>query len=200
MIASLGIFHRLRGPIDVLADIFRRRAFYVRHLALQPLPALVEPPRQRRRPAEAGLDHYHLEFFVPLEHPLEHDAGERRLLALRMANHFLDVKTRPARCGDRIAAESEGMNADRKPGLLRGLINRPVTALAERLDVAAERQHLDKIPVAGTLADFLGGRQAVLVADQDGTLQARILAGPFLDLPVVDRRADRRAQIMVADA
>src|SRR5882757_6648692 len=167
MIAPLGVFHRLRGPEDVVADSFRRRAFYVRHLALQPLPALVEPPRQRRRPAEAGLDHDHLEFFLPLEHPLEHDAGERRLLALRMANHLLDVETRPARCGDRIAAESEGMHADWKPGLLRGLINRPVTALAERLDVTAEQQHLDKILVAGTLADFLGGRQAVLVADHD---------------------------------
>src|SRR5712672_2412575 len=154
MIAPLGIFHRLRGPIDVLADIFRRWAFYVRHLALQPLPALVEPPRERRRPAEAGLDHDHLEFFVPLEHALEHDAGESRLLALRMANHLLDVEARPARCGDRIAAESEGMDADRKPGLLRGLVNRPVAALAERLDVAAEQQHLDEIPVAGAFADF----------------------------------------------
>src|SRR5258705_8870207 len=92
------------------------------------------------------------------------------------------------------------MHADWKPGLLRGLINRPVTALAERLDVTAEPQHLDKILVAGTLTNFLGGRQAVLVADHDRTLQAGILAGPFLDLPVVDRRADRRAQIMVADA
>src|SRR3984893_14352148 len=43
MIAPLRIFHRLRGPIDVVADIFRRGTFYVRHLALQPLPALVEP-------------------------------------------------------------------------------------------------------------------------------------------------------------
>src|SRR5258707_13249009 len=132
-----GIFHRLRGPIHVLADIFRRWAFYVRHLALQPLPALVEPPRERRRPAEAGLDHDHLEFFVPLEHALEHDAGERRLLALRMANHFLYVEARPARCPDRIAAESEGMHVGRNPGLLPGLINRPVPALPDGLDVTA---------------------------------------------------------------
>src|SRR5258705_12827229 len=105
MIAPLRVFHRLRGPVDVLADIFRRRAFYVPHLALQPLPALVEPPRQRWRPAEAGLDHNHLEFFVPLEHPPQHDAGERGLPALRMADHFLDVEARPAPSRARIAAE-----------------------------------------------------------------------------------------------
>src|SRR6266446_3822138 len=200
MIATLGVFHRLRGPIDVVADIFRRRAFDVRHLAFQPLPALVEPPRQRRRPTKTGLDHNHLEFLVPLQHALEHDAGERSLLALRMADHLLDVEARPARCRDRIAAEAKGMHADRKPGLLRGLINRPVAALAERLDVAAEQQHLDEIPVAGAFADFFGRRQAVLVADHDRALEARILAGPFLDLPVVDRGAERGAELMIADA
>src|SRR6266403_2545465 len=199
MIAPLGIFHRLRGPIDVVADIFRRRAFYVRHLALQPLPALVDPPRQRWRPAEAGLDHDHLEFFVPLEHPLEHDAGERGLLALRMADHLLDVEARPARCRDRIAAEAEGVHADRKSGLLRGLIDRPVAALAERLDVAAQQQYLDKTLVAGALTDFFGCGRAVLVADHDRTLQARILAGPFLDLPIVDRGAERGAEFVIAD-
>src|SRR6476646_2275908 len=156
MIAPLGVFHRLRGPIDVVADIFRWRAFYMRHLALQPLPALVEPPRERRRPAEAGLDHDHLELRVPLEHALQHDAGERRLLALRMADHLLDVIARPTRCRDRIATETEGMHADRKPRLFRSLIYRPVAALAERLDVAAEQQNLDEIVVTGAFADFLG--------------------------------------------
>src|SRR6266705_6017317 len=131
MIAPLGILPRLRGPEDVVADGFRRRAFYVRHLALHPLPALVEPPRQRRRPAEAGLDHDHLQFRVPLEHALQHDAGERGLLALRMADHLLDVIARPARRGDRIAAEAEGMHADRKSRLLGGLIDRPVAALTK---------------------------------------------------------------------
>src|SRR5258707_12954523 len=92
------------------------------------------------------------------------------------------------------------MHADRKPGLLRGLVNRPVTALAERLDVTAEQQHLDKILVAGTLTNFLGGRQAVLVADHDRTLQAGILAGPFVGLPAVECRADGPAPIMVATA
>src|SRR6266403_4804890 len=84
MLAPLRIFHRLRGPPDVVADIFRRPALEMRYLAAQPFKALVEPPTQRRRPAEAGLDHHHLEFWIALEHAFEHEAGERGLLALRM--------------------------------------------------------------------------------------------------------------------
>ena len=137
MLAPLRIFHRLRGPPDVVADIFRRPALEMRHLAVQPLETLVEPPAQRRRPAEAGLDHHHLQFRIALEHAFEHEARQRGLLALRMADHLLDVKARPARRGDRIAAEAEGVDADRQADLLRRLIDRPVAALAERLDVAA---------------------------------------------------------------
>ena len=192
MLAPLRVFHRLRGPPDVVADVFRRLALEMRHLAAQPLETLVEPPGQRRRPAEAGLDHHHLQFRKALEHAFQHEARERGLLALRMADHLLDVEARPARRGDRIAAEAEGVHADRKPGLLRRLVDRPVAALAERLDVAAEQQHLHEILVAGALADFGGGGHAVLVGDDDRALQAAVLAGPFLDLPVVDRGSQSR--------
>src|ERR1700674_1324726 len=92
------------------------------------------------------------------------------------------------------------MHAYGEPRLLGGLIDRPVAALSERLDVAAEQQHLDKILVAGALADFGGSRRTILVGDHDGAFQAAILAGPFFDLPVVDRRANRSAEIVIADA
>ena len=92
------------------------------------------------------------------------------------------------------------MDADRQADLCRRLIDRPVAALAERLDIAAEQQHLHEIRIAGALADLGGGGRAVLVGDDDRTLQAGILAGPFLDLPVVDRGADRSGQIVVAQA
>ena len=187
MIAALRIFHRLRGPPDVVADVFRRLALEMRHLAVQPLEILVEPPAERRRPAEAGLDHDHLQLRITLEHAFEHQAREHGLLALRMADHLLDVEARPARRGERIAAEAEGVDADRQADLLRRLVDRPVAALAERLDVAREQQHLNEILVAGALADFGGGGNTVLIGDDDRALQARILAGPFLDLPVVDR-------------
>src|SRR5664279_5398253 len=167
MIAPLRVFHRLGGPPDVLAYIFRRRTLYMRHFAAQTLPALVEPPCQRRRPAEPGLDHDHLEFRVTLEHAFQHDRGERGLLALRMADHLLDVIARPARRRDRIAAEAEGMHAYGEPGLFGGLIDRPVAALAERLDIAAEQQHLHEILVAGALADFGGRGRAIFVGDHD---------------------------------
>src|SRR6202023_2364442 len=117
-----------------------------------------------------------------------------------MADHLLDIKTRPARCGDWIAAKTERMHADRKPDLLRRLVDRPVAALAQRLDVAAEQQHLDKVLVAGALANFGGGGRTILVGDHDGAFQAAILTGPFVDLPVVDGGRQRRTQILVANA
>ena len=117
-----------------------------------------------------------------------------------MADHLLDVETRPAGCGDRIAAEAEGVHADRKPRLLGRLVDRPVAALAERLDIAAEQQHLDEIPVAGAAADFGGGGHAVLVGDHDGAFQAAVLAGPFCNLPVVDGGGQRGGKIVIAHA
>src|SRR5438552_10150150 len=108
-----------------------------------------------------------------------------------MADHFLDIEARPAGRGERIAAEAEGMNADRQADLLRRLVDRPVAALAEWLDGTAEQQHLHEVRIARALADFGGGGRAVLIGDDDRALQTGILGGPFLDLPVVDRRADR---------
>src|SRR6202795_392162 len=163
MIAPLRVFHRLRGPIDVIADNFRRRTFYVRHFALQPLPALVEPPRQRRRPAKTGLDHDHLEFWVPLEHAFQHDARQCRLLALRMSDHLLDIKARPARGRDWISTKAEGMHADRKPRLLCRLIDWPVAALAQRLDISAEQPPVHKNFVPPPPADFGRSGRTVLV-------------------------------------
>src|SRR6266566_8288937 len=154
MIAPLGVLHRLRGPPDMIADRVRRSPLHMRHLAPEPLPVAVEPPRQRRRPAEAGLDHDHLQSGKALEYAFQHEARKRRLLALRMADHFLDVEARPAGGRDWIAAEAEGMHADGKACFLRRLIDRPVAALAERLDIAAEQQHLNEILITGALADF----------------------------------------------
>src|SRR5215217_2684630 len=124
---------------------------------------------------------------MTLEHALQHDARKRGLLALRVADHLLDVIAWPAGSGDRVAAEAEGMHADREAGLLGRLVDRPVAALPERLDVAAQQQNLDEVLVAGAPADFSGGRWTILVCDHDRALEPAILAGPFRDLPIVDR-------------
>src|SRR5215471_20752838 len=103
-----------------------------------------------------------------------------------MPDHFLDVKARPARGRNRIAAETEGVDADREAGLLCRFIDRPIAALAERLDIAAEQQYLREILIARALPDFGGRCRSILIGDHDGGLQPLVPAGPFLDLPVVD--------------
>ena len=107
---------------------------------------------------------------MPLEHAFQHNARERGLLTLRMADHLLDVEARPARRGDRIAAETKGMHADGQTHLRRCFIDWPIAPLTERLDIAAEQQHLDKVPVATALADFGGRGRTVLIGDHDGSL------------------------------
>jgi hypothetical protein len=87
-----------------------------------------------------------------------------------------------------------------KSRLLGGLVDRPVTTLAERLDVAAEQQHLNKILVAGAAADFGGGGHAILIGDDNRTFQATVLAGPFGNLPVVDGGRECCGKIVIAHA
>src|ERR1700744_577121 len=116
---------------------------------------------------------------MPLEYAFQHKARQPGLLALRMADHFLDVIARPAGRRDRVAAEAERMNADRKPRFRRRIIDRPIAAPAERLDIAAEQQHLHEMLVAGPLANFRRRGWAVLVGDNDRALEAAVLAGPL---------------------
>src|SRR3954453_24159756 len=124
---------------------------------------------------------------MALEHALQHDAGERGLLALRMPDHLLDVITRPARGRDRIAAKTERMHADGKAGLFSGFVDRPIAALAEWLDIAPQEQNLHEVLVPGAPADFGSGRGAILVGDHARAFEAAVLGGPFRNLAVVDR-------------
>src|SRR3954453_2144784 len=137
---------------------------------------------------------------MALEHALQHDAGERGLLALRMPDHLLDVITRPARGRDRIAAKTERMHADGKAGLFSRFVDRPIAALAEWLHIATQQQNLNEVLVPGAPADFGGGGRAILIGDHDRTFEAAVLAGPFRNLPVVDRAGQRRAQILIPNA
>ena len=86
-----------------------------------------------------------------LEHALEDQAGQHRLLALRVPDHLLDVVGRPAAGGQRAAAIAEGMDADRQVGFGRRLIDRPVAPLAERFGGAGQQQHLGEVRIAGAL-------------------------------------------------
>ena len=94
----------------------------MRHLAFQPLPLLSSRhDKDGAQPKPASIMII-LSFGVPLEHAFQHDAREHRLLALRMANHLLDVSSASGG-GDRDCHKAEGMHADRKPDLFGGLVN-----------------------------------------------------------------------------
>src|SRR5579871_7075359 len=92
------------------------------------------------------------------------------------------------------------MHADWQPGLFGRLVDRPIAALADRLDGAAEQQHLDEIFVTRAIADFGRCRWPVFIGNDDRALQAAVLAGPFIDLPIVDGRTERSRELVIADA
>ena len=140
VLAPFRLFHRLRREPDMLADVFRRPALQMRRLVAQPSPVLVQPPHQRRQPGDAGLDEQHPQAGKALEHAFQHEAGQQRLAALRVADHLLDVVGRPAAAGDRKAAIAEGMHGNRQPRAFGGCKDRPVFALAQRLGGAAQDQ------------------------------------------------------------
>src|ERR1700742_1882537 len=121
---------------------------------------------------------------MALEHAFQHQACKRGLLALRMPNHLLDVEARPARCRDRIAAETESVNADWKSRFFRRLVDRPIAALTQRLDIAAQQQDLDETLVSGALADFGGSGRAVFIGDHHRAFRTEILPGPLSVRPV----------------
>ena len=139
-----------RGEPDVLAHVFRRRALHMRRLHPQPLPVLVHPPAQRRRPGEAALDQRHLELREALEHALEHEARQRVLHAGGRRVMLLHVIGRPARAGRGVAAaEALHVQRDRLVGALRRLEDRPVAAVAERVARPRRDDDLRERRIAG---------------------------------------------------
>ena len=199
MLARLRLLHRLRRQPDLLADVFGRRALQMRSLYLQPVPQLVQPPRQRRQPGKTRLDQHQLECRDALEHPLDHQAGEERLRRLRMADHVLDIERRPAAASDRIAAEAEGMHADRQPRRRRGLEDLPILLLARRVRRARHHQHLHETRVAGPAFDLRHRRIGILVRHHDGALQPR-LDQPLRFHPAVHRGGHAGTELAVLEA
>src|SRR5262249_56779570 len=121
-------------------------------------------------------------------------------LALQVSNTVREPGARHGGSDVSVPGEAAGEPAPGPPRLFRRLVDRPVAPLPERLHIAAQKQHLDIIRVAGALADLLRRGDAVLIGDDDRAFQALVLAGPFLDLPVVDGARQRRRQIVVAHA
>ena len=65
-----------------------------------------------------------------LEDAFENQAGQHRLLALRVSDHLLDVEGRPTTRCQRGTAITEGMNADRQLGLGCRAVDRPIPTLS----------------------------------------------------------------------
>ena len=106
---------------------------------------------------------------VPTPQPAEEsgtsEEGERGLLALRMADHFLDVVRRPAGCGVGPAAVAEGVDTDGHPGRGGGFIDRPVPPLPQRLIRLAQKEDLAEVRIVGAELDLLYRGDGVLVRD-----------------------------------
>ena len=154
----------------------------------------------RRRPGEARLDQHHLQRREALEHALEDQAGQHRLLALRVPHHLLDVVGGPAAAGQGGPAIAEGVDAYRQVGLRRRLVDRPVAPLAEWFGGARQQQHLGEVAVAGARLDHACGSRAIFERHHHRCLQPRVARGPFRHLPLIGGVGQRSRQVEVLRA
>ena len=90
------------------------------------------------------------------------------------------------------------MHADRDIGRLGGFEHRPVATVTERLRRERGRSDLYEMRVAGAPFDLGGGSFREILRHVDRGFQPRFRLGPRVQLPIVDRRAQRRAEIEVA--
>ena len=198
MLARLRLLHRLRRQPDLLADVFGRRALQMRSLYLQPVPQLVQPPRQRRQPGKTRLDQHQLECRDALEHPLDHQAGDQGFLALRIGRVFLVVEGRPAASGRCVAAGAAQMQRDGKAVGSAGFEDRPVAAAAQRFQATRWDHDVGEAAVAGAEFDLLDRGFGVFEGDLDAGLQTRLGVAPNLRFPLVRGGGHRGAEFDVA--
>src|SRR5207247_1612559 len=114
---------------NALEQVLARRPLRARYLVAQIGPRLVHAPEERRDPAEARLQDRDLEFAIPLEHTLEHEAGELRLVGGRAVHALLGVVARIAGRGRRrVDAFAFRVEVDRpdEVALDAGFVDRPV--------------------------------------------------------------------------
>ena len=116
-----------------------------------------------------------------------------------MGHHVLAVVRRPAAAGDRPAAVAEGVDADRQGGLRRGGEDRPEAAVPERVRKAAQHRDLHEVAGARPALDLGDRRLRVLVGGADGAAEPGLPRGPALDLPGVDRPAERNREIDILE-
>ncbi len=191
------LLHRLGRDPEMLAQIFGGSLPQVRDLVLQALPALVEAPAERGKPAEARLDQHDLERRIALEHPFEDQTRHRRLERGRVLGDLLDVERGPAGIAHGPAARAEHVHPDRQTRLDRGLEDRPVAALAQKLAGAAQEQHVREAAVAGALADLLHRQLGILIGDHHRRLQPWLTLVPALELILVARERHGGAELVV---
>ena len=195
-----GLLHRLSRQPHMVVDVFAGQPLQMRRLHLQPVPDLIQPPRQRRHPGEPRFDQHQPHAWHPLKHPLNHHGGQKRLAGLRMANHVLDIIGRPAATADRITAKAERVHTHGQPRSRGGLIDLPVALLARRLTGAAEHQHLHEMRIGGIPLDLRHRRIRILVRHDDRALQPGLRNQPFMQLPFVHRVTDGGAEFAVLKA
>ena len=173
----------------------------MRHLLPQLGELPVHPPGVRGRPGEAGLDQHHLQRREALEHALEDQAGQHRLLALRVTDHLLDVVGRPAAGGDRACRHSR-RHGCRPAGWPPPPPGRSASSAAgpSGSAVRVSSSTWAKFAIAGALLDHLRRGRAVLERHHHRRLQPRIARGPFRHLPLVGGMRQRRRQIRVLRA
>jgi hypothetical protein len=192
-----------------LLDRLRREAEVVEHgpagalgqprdLAAERLPVLVEPPQDVRQPREPALDEGEPQLRVADEHALADEADEVRLERQAAGRVPLHVEGGPAHRGRRPHdAGAAEVHADDEAVALARLPHRVVEALPVGRARSARDERLDDVRVRADPLD-LGDRPGDALQRQDHrALEARVVAQPVLDQPVVRRARERLGEVDV---
>ena len=159
--------HRLRP------HVLRRRTLHLRHLVAHLRPVLVQPPRQRRHPGEAALDHQHAQFGKTLEHAFQDQAGRPASASCASGCDAPRYRTQASRSRSaRGRTSPPTCSPIGRPWCLRPPRRSASSAGGRAAPVLREvKLDLRETPVAGALLDLLHRRLGVVL---DGTwIEAR---------------------------
>ena len=194
VLGAIRLFDRLGREVDVLEDDLAGPPIEPGCCLAQRPPVFVQPPEERRQPADATLDQHKLKLRKLDEDALGHQADQVSHEAAHEAGVPLKIAARVAgrrwRARD---ADPLGARVDRnRQAVLDGRgVDGMKGALAVGNARAARHKHLHDARPISEPADLSRCQLGVVGRDRERVAKARVSWQPLLNKDVVDRRCLR---------